>query len=310
MSECSKQNASLSPIERWSPSASVPVVSIIIPHYNDLKNLSNCLSLLAAQTMNAKKYEIVVADNNSKCGIDAVKDVCGSQARVVPAPIQGAGEARNAAVRASRGTILAFIDSDCRAKPQWLEEGVKALNSADIIGGQVDVDYEDPSHPTDVEAFEKLFAFDFKKYVEKDKYSGTGNMFVLRSTFDKVGGFCAGVSEDREWGNRAVNKGFTLKYAQTVVVSHPARKNWEELKKKWLRTIKETYLLNSSKPYSSVRWFIYCCVVFVSPFIHIKKIITSNKISGFSIKLSAMLVLFKLRWARFFWGSRLLFSKG
>ncbi len=306
MSQCREPNTTLSTLDPSSTMAGAPLVSIIIPHYNDLENMRNCLALLAAQTMPTDLYEIVVADNNSKCGIEAVKDVCGSQARVVAAPVQGAAEARNAAVRASRGTILAFIDSDCRARPQWLEEGVKALESSDIIGGQVEVDYEDPAHPTGVEAFEKVFAFNFKKYIEKDKYSGTGNMFVLRSNFDKIGDFRSGVSEDREWGNRAVDKGFTLKYAPSVIVSHPARRNWDELEIKWKRMIIQTFQLKSTGNLSNIRWVLFCFIVLFSPFMHIIKIIKSSKLDGLKLKLSAIVVLFKIRIFRFLYGLQVL----
>src|SRR5271166_1802289 len=104
-----------------------PLISVIIPHYNDLANLERCIGLLARQTLPRSQFEVVVADNNSRCGLDEVKRVCGRIAHVVPAPTQGAGAARNAAVAASRGQILAFIDSDCRPTATWLERGKAAL---------------------------------------------------------------------------------------------------------------------------------------------------------------------------------------
>ena len=259
-----------------SPTDSNLRISVIIPHYNDMENLGRCLSLLAKQTLPPNNYEIIVADNNSKCGIDAVKALCRDQARVVPAPIQGAAEARNTAVRASQGAILAFIDSDCRPSPGWLEEGTKAVAFADIIGGKVDVDFADPGRPTGVEAFEKVFAFDFKRYIEKDNFSGTGNMFVLRSNFDKIGDFRSGVSEDREWGNRAVKMGFKLQYAKNVLVSHPARNNWNELTHKWERITKQTYLYNVNNNSTGIRWLYYCIIILASPFIHLNKIVNPD----------------------------------
>ena len=107
-----------------SPGNAAPVVSVIIPHYNDLANLERCMRLLDAQTLPRSQFEVVVADNNSRCGLKEVERVCGDLARVVPAPVQGAGAARNAAVEASRGRYLAFIDSDCRPTPTWLENGL------------------------------------------------------------------------------------------------------------------------------------------------------------------------------------------
>ena len=109
-----------------------PLVSVIIPHYNDLANLKRCIDLLAAQTVPHSQFEIVVADNNSSCGLKEVEGVCGVFARVVPAPVQGAGPARNAAIAASLGDILAFAGlRDCRPARDWLERGLAALSNAD-----------------------------------------------------------------------------------------------------------------------------------------------------------------------------------
>ena len=89
---------------------SAPLISVIIPHYNDLANLERCLMFLSAQTLPEGQFEVIVADNNSRCGIEEVRRVCGDLVRVVPAPIPGAGPARNVAVEASRGRYLAFTD--------------------------------------------------------------------------------------------------------------------------------------------------------------------------------------------------------
>ena len=113
--------------------AAPPVVSVIMPHYNDLDNLRLCLDRLARQTLPRDRYEIVVADNNSRCGLAAVAEVCGDRARAVPAPIQGAGEARNAAVAEARGAALAFIDSDCRPERDWLGELLEGIALENII---------------------------------------------------------------------------------------------------------------------------------------------------------------------------------
>ncbi len=98
------------------------LVSVIIPHRDDLENLRLCLDLLDRQTF--RDFEIVVADNNSACGFAKVLDVCGPRALVVPAPLQGAAHARNAALAVALGRNLAFIDSDCRPAENWLERGL------------------------------------------------------------------------------------------------------------------------------------------------------------------------------------------
>ncbi len=286
-----------SPAVDWAR-LDAPKVSVIIPHYNDLANLCTCLSLLRTQTMAAESFEIVVADNNSPCGIAAVETACARLARVVPAPIQGAAEARNAAVRAARGDILAFIDSDCRPFPDWLQRGVEALQNADMVGGRVDV-VADGGKPNAVEAFELVFAFNLKRYIEKVGFSVTANMFVSRAIFEKVGGFRAGVSEDVDWGQRAVALGYRWRYAPDAAMAHPARRDWADLTRKWRRVIKETYATEREKPLGNLRWILRSWLVLLSPLIHVPTVLRSTKLKGFDLRLKVIVVLFRLRCWRF-----------
>ncbi len=292
-----------------TPDNGEPLISVIIPHYNDLDNLGRCMRLLAAQTLPRRQFEIVVADNNSRCGLDEVQRVCSDLARVVAAPIQGAGAARNAAVEASCGRYLAFIDSDCRPTPTWLENGLAALSSAQIVGGQVDVDYDDPTHPSAVEAFEKVFAFNFKRYIEQVGFSGSGNMFVSREIFDRVGGFRGQVAEDVDWGRRAVAAHYRFRYAADVVVSHPARRNWTELTQKWRKASSEAFAITNERPNGRVVWFLRSFAILGSPFVHWVAVARSNKLQNIEQRLKAIGVLFRIRFWRFLECNRLLLQR-
>ena len=148
-----------------SESGAQPFVSVIIPHYNDLAALAVCHDHLRRQTWPPDRFEIIVADNMSRCGLAAVQQAAPA-ALLVLADIQGAGPARNAGVAASRGEVLAFIDSDCVPAQGWLAEGVAALRQWDFAGGQVAVFARDPARPSPVERFEIVFNFDFRRYIE------------------------------------------------------------------------------------------------------------------------------------------------
>ena len=283
-----------------------PQVSVIIPHYNDLENLARCLALLDRQTLPRDRYEIVVADNNSRCGLDAVRACAGSLARVVPAPEQGAGAARNAAVAASQGEILAFIDSDCSPAADWLERGLSALKLGDMVGGAVSVFCADPSAPNPVEAFEMVFAFHTRDYVERQHFAVTANLFASRAIFDRVGGFRAIVAEDMDWCFRAQALGYTLIYGEDVKVAHPARDNWSELVRKWRRTTRETYSLSAERRFGRAKWLARALIVLVSPLPHLAQVWRTPKIAGWSSRMGASKILFRLRFFRFVESVRLL----
>jgi glycosyltransferase involved in cell wall biosynthesis len=291
---------------RETPAA--PFISVIVPHYNDLDHLRLLLPLLADQTLPADRFEVVVADNNSACGLAKIQEICGSRVRTVPAPIQGAAEARNAGVAASKGQILAFIDSDCRPALDWLEQGVAALARAEMVGGQVNTTAEDEHNLTAVEAFEEVFAFDFQHYIEREGFSGSGNMFVPRKIFAEVGGFRTGVSEDKDWGQRAVAKGFRWTYAPEVRVSHPARRDWSGLESKWRRITRESYRLEKEKPFGRLRWLLRAWAVLFSPLVHAARILRAPQLPRLGDKMKAIGILFRIRSWRFLESYRVLWK--
>ncbi len=292
--------------EANAESRQVPFISVIIPHYNDLENLRACLNLLASQTIPADQFEVIVADNNSICGLAAVQEVCGNDVKVVPVALQGAAEARNAGVEESRGFYLAFVDSDCRPAHDWLERGIASLALADMLGGRVDIDVMDEKNLTSVEAFERVFAFNFKSFVEKKGFSGAGNMFVSRSIFTRVGGFRTGVAEDKDWGQRAVKLGFHWKYAADVRVSHPARRDWDDLRRKWRRLVRESYLLTKEQRFGHLQWIARSWIVLFSPIFHVMKVLRSPNLNRFHDRLKAIGILFRIRFWRFLESYRIL----
>src|SRR5277367_6264432 len=218
-------------LEAGKARANIGLVSVIVPHFNDYDNLDACLGLLQAQSFPSERTEIIVADNGSSHGLDAVRRIVGSRGQVIEVAERGAGPARNVGVRASHGEAIAFIDSDCRPDRRWLEEGLAELRHADFAGGRVDILVEDPRRMTSAEAFESVFAFQNERYVKNLNFTVTASMFVWRSVFDAVGGFENGVPEDLDWCRRAREKGYRIAYAPKSVVGHPARRTMAELKR-------------------------------------------------------------------------------
>jgi GT2 family glycosyltransferase len=223
------------PLEADGTPRGVGLASVIVPHLEDYDNLEACVALLAEQSFPSERTEIIIADNGSSRGLDAVRRIVGTRGRVVEVAERGAGPARNAGVRASRGEAIAFIDSDCRPHRRWLEEGLAELRSADIVGGRVDVLVEDLRRMTAAEAFESVFAFQNEKYVRDRNFTVTASMFVRRSVFDAVGQFENGVPEDIDWCRRARRKGYRIGFAPKSIVGHPARRTMAQLKRKWRR---------------------------------------------------------------------------
>jgi glycosyltransferase involved in cell wall biosynthesis len=273
-------------------------VSIIVPHYSALSALDNCLSRLQQQTFPADEMEIIVADNCSPEGAMAVAKVIKNRGRLIEVTERGAGPARNGGVVASRGEILAFVDSDCQADVDWVSAGISALTDFDFVGGRVDVLVEDPTQITPVEAFEKVFAFDIARYAKRKGFVGAGNLFCSRAVFDRVGPFASGVSEDVDWCHRAVEKGLALGYTSRAVVGHPARRSWAELQTKWHRIDAETFALKKRSAGGHLIWFLHGLALPFSAIIHTPKVLRSRRLSGLRQRLGALGVLYRIRFWR------------
>jgi glycosyltransferase involved in cell wall biosynthesis len=276
----------------------MPRVSVVIPHYQDLAGLKVCLETLDRQTFPRDQFEIIVADNMSPVGAAAVEAVIAGRARLVFCADRGAGPNRNAGVAAATGEILAFIDSDCQAEPEWLENGLKGLADYDFIGGHVKVLVDDPAHMTGPEAFEAVFAFDFETYINKKGFTGAGNMLCPREMFLAVGGFSNGVSEDVEWSQRAVAAGYRLGYVPDAIVGHPARRTWSELQAKWKRVNAETFKLHSHRRRGGVRWLGRCAALPLSALVHTPKVLVSRRLRGGRDRVAALATLYRLRFWR------------
>ena len=272
------------------PPTARPFVSIVIPHYNDLRGLAACIAGLKRQTWPLARMEIIVADNNSVCGLDAV--ICAaSGCRVISVAEQGAGPARNAGAAVARGEILGFIDSDCDPRTDWVEHGVRELTAYDFVGGEVEIVPRDPARPTPVEAWEMVFGFNFEHYILVQGYTGSGNMWVWRSVFEAVGGFRNGVAEDMEWSFRARSAGFRLGYARDAVVGHPARAAWSELVARWRRVLREHFALACQGRFGRLRWTAKTAAMPISIGPHLLKVLRSRRLRSTRSKLAAGIVL-------------------
>jgi GT2 family glycosyltransferase len=272
-----------------------PEISVIIPHYHDLDRLSRCLAALEAQAVPRASFEIVVADNMSPCGAEAVRAAIAGRARLVSAVEKGAGPARNAAVAASCGRILAFTDADCVPTEGWLAAGVAALERCDIAGGAMTLMFEGGTRKSGAEGYEAVFAFNNRRYVERKGYSVTANLFCRRSVYDETGAFRVGMSEDQDWCHRAVALGYRLGYAPDAIVAHPARADWPALIKKWRRLNAELFANVRDRPGGRLRWLAATLAMPASILAHLPRVLLSPALADGAERTRAAGTLTRLR---------------
>jgi GT2 family glycosyltransferase len=103
----------------------VPSISVIVPTYRRPEHLAGCLDALAVQVR--RPDEVVVVLRPEDGATAAALGAWQTAHQPVPFALQtapvcsgGFGRARNAGRCAAMGDLLAFIDDDARAAPDWL----------------------------------------------------------------------------------------------------------------------------------------------------------------------------------------------
>lgn len=111
-------------MELYSQVNRTPLVSIVIPCYNQGRYLSKAIESVHKQTYN--NYEIIVVDDGSE---DDTKSVASGYTNVsyVYQKNQGLAAARNTGIDISKGSLLVFLDSDDWLIPEALETNIEYI---------------------------------------------------------------------------------------------------------------------------------------------------------------------------------------
>jgi glycosyltransferase involved in cell wall biosynthesis len=184
------------------------LVSVLIPAYNTAPYIGEAIESVFAQTY--RPIEVVVVDDGSDDGTDAVARGYGDRIRFERLEHGGIGRARNRAVELAQGDYLAFLDADDRFVPTKLEQQVAAVESdpeLDMVFGYIR-EFISPDLPPETQAA-------MRQPVPASPWMAPNVMLVRREAFERVGPFATDlrVGEGVDWYARASEaglKGLTL----------------------------------------------------------------------------------------------------
>lgn len=113
-----------------------PIISVVIPTFNRKVILGKALAALADQTISADRYEVVLIDDGSTDGTDAMVESLDVPYTLIYRRQERSGPAaaRNHGVRVANGDLIVFIDSDIVVTPDFLSAHLESHTDEHVIG--------------------------------------------------------------------------------------------------------------------------------------------------------------------------------
>lgn len=182
--------------------------------------------------------------NDGGCDVKLLVQGFGAQFRYADQENAGPAKARNYGATISSGQILAFIDDDCRAHPDWLSQIYLLSQKGYLVGGKVHNAFTKNLYS---EGSQVLIDFLYQIQRNTSNHFFTSNNFsLLKIDFQKHGGFSeafpTSAGEDREFCVRLHNKGMTLDFQPSIKVDHFHELNYLKFKHLHLKYGKAAFI--------------------------------------------------------------------
>lgn len=192
-----------------------PTVSIVIPVLNGAGTIGDTLVGLMNQAACACEREIIVVDNGSTDGTQAIVERF--PVTLLSEPKRGAAAARNRGLYASKADVIAYLDADTLPTRQWSREIIAPFAKPDVhlVAGRL-VGYRPE---TLAERYYSHFILHppHTNYAEDDfPFVSSGNLAVRRSAALMIGGWDEQflIGEDVDFSHRLLENCPTLIYHQ------------------------------------------------------------------------------------------------
>ncbi|MHA1324968.1 MAG: glycosyltransferase [Candidatus Helarchaeota archaeon] len=163
-----------------------PRISVVIPTYNEEKNIRRTLFKLNHQTIPREEYEVIIVDGGSTDRTVEIAKEMG--ARVVMQKREGIGGARNDGFLAAKADFIATTDADCIVPNQWLEIFLEDFQDPRVVA------VTGPDGPIEQSWKSKLTYFILRCFIQGitlfNLYGTAGtNSAFRKSAFIKCGGY-------------------------------------------------------------------------------------------------------------------------
>lgn len=187
-------------------------LSVIIPTFNEEKDILNCLKSLESQTY--KNFEVLVVDDGSRDSTENIVKKYKPKKYTLKyhkQNHQGPAAARNKAALKAKGDVLVFVDADMTFDKDFLKKLVEPIQKGKAVGTFSKEEYVSNWDNVLARFWNYVEGWEAKKRHPKN-YPDKQKVFraISKDSFEKVGGFSKGGYTDdytlyEKIGEEAVN---------------------------------------------------------------------------------------------------------
>lgn len=208
-----------------------PRMSVIVASYNSRSTIARCLKSLRNQKTSTS-FETIVVDSSTD-GTASVVEKRFPEVRLYEfSERKYCGDARNWGIAVAKGEIIAFIDADCVVNTGWVDEILKAHESADLAIGGAIANME----PSNLAGWAGYFC-EFSQWMPKtpetflDDVAGA-SMSYKRRVFKELGDFIGGTyCSDTDFHWRLAGHGHRIRFVPSIEVYHDSIDDFRKLMK-------------------------------------------------------------------------------
>jgi len=228
------------------------LVSIVIPAFNEERNIVNCLDSIKKQSY--KKIEVVLVDD---CSTDNTAIIAKNQLDELNLirlkSHKERGFVRNLGAKQSKGDYLLFIDADMILNKKVIEECVAQIQTDPNMGGIIV-----PEESVGEGYWTKVRA------LEKKCYQGDDNIeaarFYGKKAFWRVGGWDEKMISGEDWDlTRRIRKNYEIgRISEKIFHNEGKLSIWKVIRKKfYYASNSQTYLRKYPMRLKDVIFFIF-----------------------------------------------------
>jgi len=226
-------------------SDTLPKVSVVIPMYNEIDTIEQCIGSVLHQVYPQKSIEIVVVDGCSKDGSREKVEELGKKngnIRLLDNPDQMTPKALNIGIKNAHGDVVIILGAHTKIKDDFISQNIANMQKMNVkcVGGtQINVG-ETYTQRAIGYAMGSLFGIPSAPYRfwKKEKFVDTVVYAAYKKElFDEIGYFDEKllISEDAEFNWRIRKAGYKIFYNPQIISYYYPRKSIVKLIKQLFR---------------------------------------------------------------------------